>query len=38
MATWNRQATPGLPRNKRRHEVLGYAFVHTVIDDPSRIA
>jgi len=34
----NRQATPGLPRNRHRHEVLGYAFVHTVIDDHSRVA
>lgn len=35
---WNRQATPGLARDKHRHEVLGYAFVHTVIDDNSRVA
>jgi len=35
---WNRQATPGLTRNKHRHEVLGHAFVHTVIDDHSRVA
>jgi transposase InsO family protein len=35
---WNRQATPGLARDKYRHEVLGYAFVHTVIDDHSRVA
>jgi hypothetical protein len=32
---WNRQATLGLTRNKHRHEVLGSAFVHTVIDDRS---
>lgn len=35
---WNRQSTPGLARSKHRHEVLGYAFVHTVIDDNSRVA
>ena len=35
---WNRQTTPGLARDKRHHEVLGYAFVHTVIDDHSRVA
>ena len=36
--SWNRQATPGLARNKHHHEVLGHAFVHTVIDDHSRVA
>jgi transposase InsO family protein len=35
---WNRHATPGLARDKYRHKVLGYAFVHTVIDDHSRVA
>ena len=34
----NRRTTPGLARNKHRHEVLGYAFIHTVIDDHSRVA
>jgi transposase InsO family protein len=34
----NRQSTPGLARDKYRHEVVGYAFVHTVIDDHSRVA
>ena len=34
----NRQSTPGLARNTRRHEILGYAFIHTVIDDHSRVA
>ena len=35
---WNRQATPGKPRNKYHNELMGYAFVHTVIDDHSRVA
>ncbi len=34
----NRRTTPGLARDKYRHEVLGYAFIHTVIDDHSRVA
>ena len=34
----NRRTTPGLARDKHRHEVLGYAFIHTVIDDHSRVA
>jgi hypothetical protein len=35
---WNRQATPGKPRSKWRNELIGHAFVHTVIDDNSRVA
>jgi transposase InsO family protein len=34
----NRAATPGLPRNKHHHALTGTAFVHTVLDDHSRIA
>lgn len=34
----NRAATPGRSKNKWRNPKLGYAFVHTVIDDYSRIA
>jgi transposase InsO family protein len=34
----NRAATPGKPRNKHRQPLLGTAFVHTVIDDHSRLA
>ena len=34
----NRRTTPGLARDKYRHEILGHAFVHTVIDDHSRVA
>lgn len=34
---WNRQATPGKPRNKYGNELMKHAFVHTVIDDYSRI-
>jgi transposase InsO family protein len=34
----NRRTTPGLTRDRYRHEVLGYAFIHTVIDDHSRVA
>ncbi|UOW01787.1 IS481 family transposase [Agrococcus sp. SCSIO52902] len=34
----NRRQTPGLARNKYRHELLRHAFVHTVIDDHSRVA
>lgn len=34
----NRAATTGKPRNKHRHPVIGTAFVHTVIDDHSRVA
>ena len=32
----NRAATPGRSKNKWRNPKLGYAFVHTVIDDCSR--
>ncbi|WP_454227301.1 IS481 family transposase [Propioniciclava flava] len=35
---WNRQATPGKPRSKHRSELMRHAFVHTVIDDHTRIA
>ncbi|MEV0985073.1 IS481 family transposase, partial [Brevibacterium sp. NPDC049920] len=34
----NRVATPGKPRNQYGGPKLGYAFVHTVIDDHSRVA
>ena len=34
----NRRLTPGTKRSKYRHELLGHAFVHTVIDDHSRVA
>ncbi len=34
----NRQATPGTTRSRHRNELLGHAFVHTVIDDHSRVA
>ncbi len=34
----NRAATPGRPRTKNHEPVLGTAFVHTVIDDHSRVA
>lgn len=34
----NRTATAGAPRNKHHHKVIGKAFVHTVIDDHSRVA
>jgi transposase InsO family protein len=36
--TRNRAATPGKPRNAHRNPVLGTAFVHTVLDDHSRVA
>lgn len=35
---WNRRGTPGLARTKRRDVIVGHAFVHTVIDDHSRVA
>jgi transposase InsO family protein len=35
---WNRQTTPGKPRSRTSHELMGHAFVHTVIDDHSRVA
>lgn len=34
----NRAATPGKPRNAYRNPEIGTAFVHTVLDDPSRVA
>ena len=34
----NRRATPGTTRDRHGHELLGTAFVHTVIDDHSRVA
>jgi transposase InsO family protein len=34
----NRAATPDKPRNKYRGPLLGTAFVHTVVDDHSRVA
>lgn len=34
----NRATTPGKPRNQYGGPKLGYAFVHTVIDDYSRVA
>ena len=33
----NRSATPDKPKNKWRDPKLGYAFIHTVIDDHSRV-
>ncbi len=34
----NRAATPNKPRNKHYNPVIGTAFVHTVLDDHSRVA
>ncbi len=34
----NRSATPGKTRNKHHHVLMRHAFVHTVIDDHSRVA
>lgn len=34
----NRRTTPGTKRSRHRNELLGHAFVHTVIDDHSRVA
>ena len=34
----NRAATPGKPRSARRDPKMGTAFVHTVLDDHSRVA
>jgi len=34
----NRVATVGKPRNKHHNPMIGTAFVHTVIDDHSRVA
>lgn len=36
--TKNRAATKGKPRNRHRNPVIGTAFVHTVLDDHSRVA
>ena len=33
----NRAATPGKPKNTQHNPKLGHAFVHTVIDDRSRV-
>jgi transposase InsO family protein len=35
---WNRQATPATGKNKYHQPLLGHAYVHTVIDDHSRVA
>jgi transposase InsO family protein len=34
----NRAATPGKPKNAHSNPRMGHAFVHTVIDDHSRVA
>lgn len=34
----NRAATPGLPRDQWRHPLTGTCYLHTVIDDHSRVA
>ena len=34
----NRAATPGKPRSRNREPQIGTAYVHTVIDDNSRVA
>ena len=34
----NRAATPGKPKNAHHNPKMGHAFVHTVIDDHSRVA
>ncbi|ALL79866.1 transposase (plasmid) [Pseudonocardia sp. EC080610-09] len=34
----NRAATPGKPRNRHHNPRMGTAFVHTVLDDHSRLA
>lgn len=33
----NRAGTPGKPKNAHHHPKMGHAFVHTVIDDHSRV-
>ncbi len=35
---WNRQSTPDKPKNKYYNDLMRHAFVHTVIDDHTRIA
>lgn len=34
----NRRTTPGVARSATRHAIIGHAYVHTVIDDHSRVA
>jgi transposase InsO family protein len=34
----NKAVTPGKPKNRYRNPLMGTAFVHTVIDDHSRVA
>jgi transposase len=34
----NRQLTPGKPKNAQRNPKMGHAYVHTVLDDHSRVA
>ena len=34
----NRVATPGKPRNRHHQPLIGAAYVHTVLDDHSRVA
>lgn len=34
----NRAATPGKPKNRHSNPKMAHAFVHTVIDDRSRVA
>ena len=34
----NRRSTPDTKRDRHHHELLGNAFVHTVVDDHSRVA
>jgi hypothetical protein len=36
--TRNRAQTRGKPKNRHHNPKMGYAFVHTVIDDHSRVA
>ena len=33
----NKAATPGLARNKHYNPMIGHAFIHTVLDDHSRV-
>src|SRR5699024_5107766 len=33
----NRSATPGKPKNSHHNPKMGHAFVHTVVDDHSRV-
>ncbi len=34
----NRAATPGMPRSRHGNPLLGYSYLHTAIDDHSRLA